>query len=859
MRILTLLFTLSFSYAFSQITATITAPSTLCSGTVTAEDFIFTANGGTAPYTFEYSVNGGTPTSLTTITGNTVSPSSIQTLAYTYVYTLISVTDASTVPQAIGSDFTFVIHATPTVTGITNICVGSSSLLTGSGTPNSVTPWISNFGSGIATVSSNGAISGAAPGMSTVIYTTIDGCSTSVPVTISPQATINGTTTMICQGGNMVFTASGTPATMTPWISSNPAVAIIDNVGVITGVSPGSSVITYEDNNGCTASQTILVNMTPVVNAGPDVSYCYGSQAFFEFSGAQTYTYSPAINSNNSWGPSTIIPGVQVYTVIGTSSAGCSNMDQVTITVMDQPISPVVSIDSSQCNDGSIIVENAATSNYTYQWSTGSTLSFIDHLAPGNYSLSVQDNTSGCLFEYSYTVLQTVIPGDCGEITGSVRYDHDQSCSVTSGDVPVASRIIQANPGNYFVMSDVNGNYSFTLPYGTYTISEVFNPADNMNANFCNPSYTVALSASNDSIGGNHFYDTIRQVIDLVTYCYSGTVIPGFNFFVSPTFFDNGNVGNSILGGLDGWVLIPSGTNLVNWNYPHTVSNDTIYFTLTSNQTYYGQLQFVASNVTLGSSLIFCAGIETVNTEIASQNNIYCGSTIVVGSFDPNDKRMFLNGTLSDSTIELTDSILDYVVRFQNTGTAPAQNIYVLDTISENLDISTFKFISSSYPCTISLLDNHILRFDFSQIFLPDSNTNEPESHGYFHYQIHQNEENIIGDIINNTAYIYFDFNEAVITNTTIDTIVQPSTISVTENSLDRVTIFPNPAHKFINIHSNTWMQEIKLFSVTGDLITTFPVHANSFEIDVNSWIKGIYFLEISSSQGVLRERIIVQ
>jgi hypothetical protein len=70
------------------------------------------------------------------------------------------------------------------------------------------------------------------------------------------------------------------------------------------------------------------------------------------------------------------------------------------------------------------------------------------------------------------------------------------------------------------------------------------------------------------------------------------------------------------------------------------------------------------------------------------------------------------------------------------------------------------------------IVNNNVLKFTFSNILLADSNINEPASHGSLLYSIRQNVSNAIGDTIENTANIYFDFNAPVITNTTISPIV---------------------------------------------------------------------------------------
>jgi hypothetical protein len=62
-------------------------------------------------------------------------------------------------------------------------------------------------------------------------------------------------------------------------------------------------------------------------------------------------------------------------------------------------------------------------------------------------------------------------------------------------------------------------------------------------------------------------------------------------------------------------------------------------------------------------------------------NNINYFTTITVSSYDPNFKEVSPEGTGPTGLITRNDSVLEYMVHFQNTGTAPAQNIVVVDTL----------------------------------------------------------------------------------------------------------------------------------------------------------------------------------
>ena len=141
-----------------------------------------------------------------------------------------------------------------------------------------------------------------------------------------------------------------------------------------------------------------------------------------------------------------------------------------------------------------------------------------------------------------------------------------------------------------------------------------------------------------------------------------------------------------------------------------------------------------------------------------------------VCSYDPNDKSVFPIGYTDEHFVQ-KDSLLEFLIRFQNTGNAPAQNIWIRDTIDVNLDLNTFQLRANSHLVNLSLdHDTREAVFFFEDIQLPDSVNNEPESHGMVSYKIRENQGTPLLTTIENTAAIYFDNNPPIITNTTWST-----------------------------------------------------------------------------------------
>jgi len=109
--------------------------------------------------------------------------------AKTYTGTII-LTNASGC-NSTGNSFTLTVNPAPAISGSLTACTGSTTQLTGTGTPDLSSPWVSS-NTAVATVNTTGLVTGIAAGSSTITYTNIQGCSTSSTVTIntSPDAVV---------------------------------------------------------------------------------------------------------------------------------------------------------------------------------------------------------------------------------------------------------------------------------------------------------------------------------------------------------------------------------------------------------------------------------------------------------------------------------------------------------------------------------------------------------------------------------------------------------------------------------------------------------------------------------------------
>lgn len=223
-----------------------------------------------------------------------------------------------------------------------------------------------------------------------------------------------------------------------------------------------------------------------------------------------------------------------------------------------------------------------------------------------------------------------------------------------------------------------------------------------------------------------------------------------------------------------------------------------------------------------------------------------------VASYDPNDKAAQPAGYGVQHYIEQNIPI-DYKVRFQNTGTDTAFNIYILDTLSAYLDIASLTMGASSHSYTWELNGN-VLKVSFPNIMLVDSNANEPLSHGFFRYRINQVANNPLGSVIENTAAIYFDYNPPVITNTTFHTIGEnfvPIVLSVGRIYEEQIQVqaFPNPFQHStsIQVHGKSYETlQLTVFDLSGKAITSQEENnSNQLELHRGKLQAGMYIYQL--------------
>ncbi|MFN8323754.1 MAG: T9SS type A sorting domain-containing protein [Chitinophagales bacterium] len=233
--------------------------------------------------------------------------------------------------------------------------------------------------------------------------------------------------------------------------------------------------------------------------------------------------------------------------------------------------------------------------------------------------------------------------------------------------------------------------------------------------------------------------------------------------------------------------------------------------------------------------------------------------TLVTGSYDPNDKTGYPLGVSQQHYIE-PNTPIDYVIRFQNTGSDTAFTVIIRDTLTTDLDIFTVQTGAASHRYNFRIYDNRILEWAFYNIQLPDSNANEPASHGFVTFTVKQKPNLAPGTIINNTAGIYFDFNDVVLTNNSYHQIKNEELATNVQQQVqspnETFTLYPNPATAQLGIQtSGTPIEQINIYNTNGSLMMQVNPNTNHAILNTETLPNGVYIAEIKTKEGSAKKR----
>jgi uncharacterized repeat protein (TIGR01451 family) len=224
----------------------------------------------------------------------------------------------------------------------------------------------------------------------------------------------------------------------------------------------------------------------------------------------------------------------------------------------------------------------------------------------------------------------------------------------------------------------------------------------------------------------------------------------------------------------------------------------------------------------IGNEVCITTSVLNVANDILPNNNELTSCFPVVSSYDPNAKHV------SPKVSMVQGEWLNYFIEFQNTGNDTAYDVIIRDTLSKNLDWSTFTFLNASHPCE-PVANYDVLSFNFIGINLLDSLRHEPESHGWLRFKVRMKDSIPFGTKTHNTAFIYFDHNPPIKTDTATfqlgpDTTYEagphpfdlPNALSANGDGLNESFHILNP--EFIN-RKRIQVDKVIIFNRWGELV----------------------------------------
>lgn len=447
-------------------------------------------------------------------------------------------------------------------------------------------------------------------------------------------------------------------------------------------------------------------------------------------------------------------------------------------------------------------------------------------------------------------------------ISGKVFFDADSSCTQDSTEISLRDIPVVLDSSGVQIqqmLTDDYGRFSFKAEYGNYELK-----VDTTNAPyrvvcpvtfFGTSTITSADSMDTDIDFGllcNYGFDlTAKSISPLQMFR------PGFQntLFINAgegMSFSGVNCASSIAGSVQTILdnLLTFVSSAPGALTPSSISGDTVTwnindFSLVDPVHDFNIIVEVSTSATINDSVCVQLNVLPIAGDNIPSNNSLSVCFSIRSSFDPNEKYMSPSGLVDTSQQWFT-----FTIFFQNTGNAPAEDIYLIDTLDQNLDATTFTYLSSSHDVITQLLPGNILRFNYPDIYLIDSATNEPGSHGYVQFKIKRKEYLAINTTISNTAYIYFDFNAAVATNRVEATFV--SEVSVGEHVLPYFTIYPNPVENKLAVgNKQDAIESIEVYNLLGEKLIEKPFSkGNKLEtIDVDFLKQGIYFIKVQTEK----------
>lgn len=727
------------------------------------------------------------------------------------------------------------------------------------------------------------SISNLLAGYYGVTLTDANGCignggayvSSSTPVTATYTTTPSSCTAAT---GSATLTVSGGVAPYIISWSTFPAQTGL----TASNLSAGSYHFHITDANGCVRDGSVNIPPIDVVTlslsgANATCLQSDGSASVTASGGTLPYSY---LWTNGGTTASITNLAAGNYGVTVTDANGC-NTTKNRYVASSSPVSVGLASTPATCifaADGSVNANPAGgTLPYTYAWNNGPATQNNTSIAAGYYSVYVTDAVGCTASAFTYLGYNAANNSCYCTITGTIYDDVNGNCIQDAGELGIQN--IQVHCSNVgYAYTDANGVYSFIVPTGSYTITETvqnFYPLAACQAN----GIVVNVTAAANCVNTVDFANSINPIHDMHISTWDYTfAVPGNTYQQKTIITNDGTVAESnLIAGYttDGQVgapsFVPGGIFAAGPPDYYDIPAGNLSLNPGASQDFYMNYT-VPTNIPLNTSLVFkdstvyTSPMSNWLTDYTPWNNVNYFTTYTMAAYDPNFKEVKPKGVGPTGLITYDDSTLEYMVHFQNIGNYKAQNVVVIDTLDADLDWTTLHPVYQSHPCVVTIDELGVAKFTFNNINLPAEMNDAQGSNGMFTYTIKTKPNLPLGTQFTNNASIYFDFNAPVVTNTTVNTLYDPSGVKhVALGNEGSFFVHPNPASgTFSAVITATGdaAATLSLTDISGRVLMSRQISVqkgtHAVATDINHLSSGIYFVNLNCNNKLQTQKLVI-
>lgn len=498
--------------------------------------------------------------------------------------------------------------------------------------------------------------------------------------------------------------------------------------------------------------------------------------------------------------------------------------------------------------DGDTIYQSPAILNYdqfavTYFNAVENNLLFA-----GRYLNPAGDDMGFILLTDSVGAFNSII------VNGTVYFDENGNGLMDLGEFPAANRLVNTSPYTYTNSTDSSGLYAHHFySYGTYTINaevpEYWDGVMPENYSIIHDEITTG-TVYNDYNFGLNYSTPVTELVTSINLLHD--LRPGnIAIFVMSI----NNLGNQVIPAGELSFQFPEVTTYHSGSEYESLVDNTLIFNFPElapfdNKLYYINLS-VSEDLDGGEILEFTVNSGILPDDILPENNVDTVEAIVFNSYDPNDKTVDPTGNGLEGFIPLNTEYLEYSITFQNIGTAPALNVKIIDTLDVAIKPSSIQILGAKHNYHFDITEGNIVTWYFNDINLPDSTTDAEGSIGFIAYRVKLNPDLPEGTVIQNKAGIYFDFNDPIITNKTVNTLsdIKNSTFDVLTDEF--LKLYPNPANAHCTVQGNDVFDAVIIKNINNQTVLQFTgiAETSTFTINTENLPAGLYTVTVLHQQ----------